>query len=137
MNTYKVRFSSNAHPYDIQRETNSAESLEQLQKMYADTGCRILDVDIVFPVLEVAAYIAALDEPRNERYPASPFYNPAPMIETIQARQERLEKELAETTDKERALVIIDELAEIEAWYQKEMDFIGAEHEARRFGVGL
>jgi hypothetical protein len=45
-------------------------------------------------------------------------------LETVAARQQRLECELSENPTKERALAIIGELAEIEAWYQREMNFI-------------
>jgi len=45
-------------------------------------------------------------------------------LETVATRQQRLECELSENPTKERADAIIDELMEIEAWYQKQMNFI-------------
>lgn len=58
MNTYKVRFVSNSQQHDIQRELLNAESVEELEKMYADNGYRLIDVDIVLSTFEIEAYLA-------------------------------------------------------------------------------
>lgn len=85
------------------------------------TGSAISHIEIA----EVQKCAQILDDFAHEIYNDPAMWEPVDSLETMQARQELLEKTLAEEpVTQERAAAIMAELAEIEAWFQKEMIFI-------------